>query len=367
MIRVGIVGLGFMGWIHWLAWQKVRGAQVAAICTRDKRRLTGDWRSIRGNFGPPGERVDLSGVAAYGNLDDLLNDPRIDVVDITLPTYLHAETAICALTAGKHVLCEKPMALRLADCRNMVAAERAASGEQGARSKKNSLLPAPCSKLFIAHVLPFFPEYQWARKVIARGKYGGLKGGAFRRVIAEPTWLENFWSPDHIGGPMLDLHIHDAHFIRLLFGMPQEVMAIGRMRDGLAEFWHAQFRFGNPKLVVEATCGTISQQGRAFDHGFEIHLDDATLVFEFAVVGAKGSYLCEPFLLDNRGKVQRPKLSGGDPVDAFAEELREVVACVRDGLSSEVLGAELAQDAMRICESQAESIKRRKPVKLRIA
>ena len=73
MIRVGIVGLGFMGWIHWLAWQKVRGAQVAAICTRDKRRLTGDWRSIRGNFGPPGEQVDLSGIAAYANLDDLLS------------------------------------------------------------------------------------------------------------------------------------------------------------------------------------------------------------------------------------------------------------------------------------------------------
>ena len=125
----------------------------------------------------------------------------------------------------------------------------------------------------IAHVLPFFPEYQWARKVIASGKYGGLKGGAFRRVIAEPTWLEKFWSPDHIGGPMLDLHVHDAHFIRLLFGMPQEVTATGRMRDGLAEFWHAQFRFANPNHVVEATSGTIDQQGRAFDHGFEIHLE----------------------------------------------------------------------------------------------
>ena len=103
-------------------------------------------------------------------------------------------------------------------------------------------------QLFVAHVLPFFPEYQWARKVIASGKYGSLKGGAFRRVIAEPTWLEKFWSPDHIGGPMLDLHVHDAHFIRLLFGMPQEVTATGRMRNGLAEFWHAQFRFADPQL-----------------------------------------------------------------------------------------------------------------------
>ena len=64
---------------------------MAAICTRDKRRLAGDWRGIQGNFGPPGEQVDLSGIAAYDNLDDLLRDERIDVVDITLPTYLHAD------------------------------------------------------------------------------------------------------------------------------------------------------------------------------------------------------------------------------------------------------------------------------------
>jgi predicted dehydrogenase len=347
LIRVGIVGLGFMGWIHWLAWRTVRGAQVAAICTRDKRRRSGDWRGIQGNFGPPGEQVDLRGVAAYGSLDELLADDQIDLVDVTLPTYLHAGAAIRALAAGKHVVCEKPMALRLADCRKMVAA--------AAKARR---------QLFVAHVLPFFPEYQWAHKVVASGKFGGLKGGAFRRVIAEPTWLEKFWSPDHIGGPMLDLHVHDAHFIRLLFGMPQEVVATGRMRDGLAEFWHAQFRFANSNLAVEATCGTIDQQGRAFDHGFEIHLERATLLFEFAVIGGQGRYLCEPVLLDNRGKVQQPKLPGGDPVDAFADELREVVSCVRGDRPSEILGAELAQDAMRICESQAASLKRRKPVRL---
>jgi predicted dehydrogenase len=360
---VGIVGLGFMGWIHWLAWHKVRGAQVAAISTRDKRRLTGDWRGIQGNFGPPGEQVDLSRIAVYDNLDALLHDERVDVVDVTLPTYLHAETSMRALAAGKHVLCEKPMALRLADCGKMVAASKKARRQ-----------------LFVAHVLPFFPEYEWARKVIAGGKYGGLRGGAFRRVIAEPTWLEKFWSPDHIGGPMLDLHVHDAHFIRLLFGMPEEVIATGRIRknrdseklaygrrDHVAEFWHAQFRFADPNVVVEATCGTIGQQGRAFDHGFEIHLDDATIAFEFAVIGGDARYLCEPVLLDNRGKVQRPKLPGGDPVDAFADELREVVSCVRDDRPSEILGADLAQDAIRICEGQAASLNCRKPVRLRPA
>jgi predicted dehydrogenase len=61
--------------------------------------------------------------------------------------------------------------------------------------------------------------------------------------------------------------------------------------------------------------------------------------------------------LDDKGGVQRAGLPGGDPVDAFVNELREVVHCVRDGKTSEILGAILAQDAMRLCERQAESLR----------
>ena len=346
MIRVGIVGVGFMGWIHWLAYQRVAGVRVAAISTRNKRRLAGDWRGIQGNFGPPGEQVDLSGIATYADIDALLADPQIDLVDITLPTSLHADVAIRALQAGKHVLCEKPMALRLTDCRRMVAAAK----------KANRLL-------MIAHVLPFFPEYDWALKTIRGGNYGRVRGGAFRRVIANPAWLKNFWSPEHIGGPMIDLHVHDAHFIRLVFGLPAEVVTVGRLRNGLPEFWHSQFRFADNDLVVEATSGTIDQQGRPFTHAYEIHLERATLAFDFAVIGSEGRYLCEPTLLDNNGGVQRPTLSGGDPIEAFANELREVVRSIRDGKTSEILGAILAQDAMLICEKQSTSLERGRPVK----
>jgi predicted dehydrogenase len=370
LIRVGIVGIGFMGWIHWLAYQKMRGVEVAAICTRDTRRLGGDWRGIQGNFGPPGEKVDLKNVAAYADVDEMLADKRIDLVDITLPTYLHADAAIRALRAGKHVLCEKPMALRLSDCKRMVAAEKAAVGwatPTSNRTRRKSMVGGAHPTrplLFIAHVLPFFPEYEWALKVINSGKYGRVIGGAFRRVIADPSWAKNFWSAEHIGGPMLDLHIHDAHFIRLLFGMPAAVTTQGRVRNGLPAFWHTQFRFADGTLAVEATSGTIDQPGRPFTHGFEIHLEQATLAFEFAVIGGHAGYLCEPVVFDKKGSVQRPKLAGGDPVDAFADELGEVARSIRAGRPSNILGAELAQDAMRICEAQSESLLRKKPVKL---
>jgi predicted dehydrogenase len=347
LIRIGIVGLGFMGWIHWNAYQRVAGAKIVAVSERDAKRLSGDLRGIQGNFGPPGEQLDLSGIQTFADVDDMLANPEIDLVDITLPTALHADIAVRALEAGKHVFSEKPMALRLADCERMVDAAKRA----------NKLL-------MVGHVLPFFPEYDWALKTIRGGQYGAVLGGAFRRVISDPAWLTDFWNPDRIGGPMLDLHVHDAHFIRLVFGMPQEVVTTGRTRDGLPEFWHSQFRFADRNLTVEATSGTISQQGRGFTHAYEIHLERATLIFDFAVIGGDARYLCEPTLLDDKGGVQKANLPGGDPIDAFANELREVVRSVKDNKASETLGAILAQDAIRLCDKQAESLKLGTPVKV---
>ena len=72
MLRVGLVGIGFMGWIHYLSYKKTKGVKLAAVCTRDAKRRAGDWRGIQGNFGPSGEQVDLSGVAKYAQFDALI-------------------------------------------------------------------------------------------------------------------------------------------------------------------------------------------------------------------------------------------------------------------------------------------------------
>ena len=347
MIRVGIVGIGFMGMVHYLTYQKVRGAQIVAICEQDKKRLAGDWRSIKGNFGPQGTRMDLTGVACYSEYEELLADESIDVVDVTLPPALHAPVAAKALRAGKHVFCEKPMALTIPDCRRM---DRAAENSD--------------RLLLVGHVLPFFPEYAWALKTIRSGKYGKLLGGSFKRVIADPSWLAHYWKADQIGGPMLDLHVHDAHFIRLLFGMPHSLLCRGRMRDGLAENWHTQFDYGSEGPVVHAHSGVIAQQGRSFNHGFEIHLEQATLMFEFAVIGKEGMYLCPPTLLTADGKVKRPNLSDGDPMRAFHAEIKEVVRCIRSVEKSPVLDGSLASAAVLLCQKQTESLSKGRLVRL---
>jgi predicted dehydrogenase len=379
MIRIGIAGMGFMGWVHWLAYQRQRRVRVAAVCDRKPHRLAGDWRGVGGNFGPPGRKVDLAGAATYLSIDDLIRDPDVDVIDITLPTALHAEVAVQALAAGKHVICEKPMALSSADCAHMIAAARKSRSAALARqSKRRPAAAAPRKRsgkpgaarsvadprLLVAHVLPFFAEYAWALSAVRSGRFGRLLGGSFKRVIRDPTWIEDYWSPGHIGGPMLDLHVHDAHFIRLLFGRPTSVTTKGRLRGGMPEYWHTLYQFDDRRLIVEAVGGVIDQTGRAFNHGFEIHLEHATLAFEFAVFDGSGRYLCKPLLLGKRGRARQPKLGDDDPIAAFTRELTLALDALRSGRDCELLDPELARDAVRICHAETASLLRGKSMRV---
>jgi len=347
MIRVGIAGIGFMGMVHYLTYQKVRGAKVVALCEKFKKRLAGDWRDIKGNFGPAGRKMDLSGVARYTELDELIHDPNIDMIDVCLPPNQHADVTKRALRAGKHVFCEKPIALCVSDARRMVAmAENA-----------NRIL-------MIGHVLPMFPEYGKAYEVIRSDRYGHLLGGSFRRVISDPSWLPNYYDPEIIGGPMYDLHVHDAHYIRLVCGMPDAVFTTGRMRGRVAEYFTTQFVFEKSPLAVNATSGVISQQGRAFTHAFEIHLERATLLFDFAVINDKPQVLCPLTVLESNGRVTRPKVGSGDPMVAFEAELKEVIRSMRSGVTSPILAAHLARDAVILCQRQTQSLERGRLVRV---
>src|SRR6185295_4488380 len=195
---------------------------------------------------------------------------KIDLVDICLPPGFHADAVVAALKAGKHVCCEKPIALTASDANRMVRAAHTAK-----------------KQLMIGHVLAFFPEFAYAHKAVQSGKYGRLLGGHFKRIISNPLWIKNFFDPKQIGGPMLDLHVHDAHFIRLLCGKPSAVFSCGRMHGDVVEFFSSQFQFPDESLSVTATSGVIQQQGRAFSHGYEIHLEKATLLYDFSVIDGK--------------------------------------------------------------------------------
>jgi predicted dehydrogenase len=205
-------------------------------------------------------------------------------------------------------------------------------------------------------VLPFFPEYAWAREAILSGRYGKLLGGHFKRIISDPQWLKDFFNPQKVGGPVIDLHIHDAHFIRLVCGMPKGVFSRGRMRGDVVEYVDTQFLFEERTPTITAASGVINQQGRAFTHGFEIHLQQATLIYDFSVLDGKPELSMPLTVLTADGRVERPQLGSGDPVDAFVAELDEVSRSITSGQPSPILGGDLARDALLLCHRQSQSV-----------
>lgn len=340
MVRVGLVGIGFMGWIHWLAYQRANGIKVQAIATRDAAKQQGDWTSIKGNFGPPGAQVDLSGVRVYSELEAMLADPDIDVIDICLPPHLHSSAALAAFQHGKHVFCEKPLAVSLQDCEQLVSAAKSA-GKQ----------------LVVGHVLPYFPEFAAVRELVEKQTYGRPIGGYFKRVISDPLWLTDFYDPQRVGGPVIDLHVHDAHFIRMLFGMPSSVTAVGRMRGEVVESFHAVFRFSDPQITVAASSGVIGSQGRPFTHGFELQMEKATAQFDLAAF-ADGQVEIMPLkILDSDGKVVRPSFGPHDDIQGFLGEIDELRRTVESGVPSRLLGGELARDAIAMGHAVTQSVK----------
>ena len=336
MIKVGIVGIGFMGWIHYLAYQSRPDVEVVAIYSRDPVKRSGDWSSIKGNFGPSAGQVDLTGVQVYETFDEILADSNVDLIDLCTPPAAHLPGIIAAAVAGKHVFCEKPLGLTLPDCDQAVEVCQ----QQGVQ-------------LFVGHALPFFSEYQFALQAAQDKRFGQPLGGSFKRVVSDPTWLPDFFDSDIIGGPLLDLHVHDAHFIRLMFGMPSAVHSVGRKRGEVVSYCQSIFEFADTEYCVAAASGVIDQQGRPFSHGYEIHFEQATLQFEFAAFADQPESMPLKVLLAD-GSVERPELGDGDPVFAFEREVGEVVNCLETGRPSTILDATLARDAVEICCLQAQ-------------
>jgi predicted dehydrogenase len=330
-----------MGMIHYLAARNLRGAKVIALCSRDSTKLAGDWRGIRGNFGPPGEMMDLSGVKKYDRLDALLADPEIDLIDICNPTHLHPETAVRALEAGKHVLVEKAIALDPADADRMV--------HVAAKAGKF---------LMVAHVLPFFPEFAFAADVVRGGKYGRLLAAHFVRVISRPDWSKDIGDAAKTGGPAVDLHIHDTHFIALLCGVPGQVFSTGVVEDGVVQHVTTQYLYGPGGPCVSCSSGAIVQKARPFLHGFESYLERATLSYDSAHTPLA--------VFHADGKVETPTLAGGgDATTAFTLEIQSAVDGIATGKEPDLLRGQLARDALVLCHKECQSVLAGEAVRVR--
>jgi predicted dehydrogenase len=255
------------------------------------------------------------------------------MVDICSPTHLHPSMAIAALKAGKHVLVEKSIALDTKSADAMVKTAKS------------------CGKLLmVAHVLPFFPEFAFAAEAIKSEKYGRLQAAHFVRVISKPDWSGDIDDSSKTGGPAVDLHIHDTHFIGLVAGVPGRIFSNGITRnDGSVEFLTTQYLYGDNGPAISCSSGSLNMSGRTFAHGFDIYLEKATITYHSA-----GQPLT---LLTKDGKTKQPTLpGGGDPIIAFTREIQAAVNGVVKGVEPDLLSGILARDALVLCHKEIQSV-----------
>ena len=325
-INVAVAGLGFMGVTHLRVYQKIRNVRIVAVCDRSRTLDQGVLRGVQGNIGTATDLALGAAVKFYRRFDELLSDPAVEVVDICTPTAAHPAQTVAALRAGKHVLCEKPLAQTPAAARKILAAAAAA---------QKILLPAMCMR--------FWPGWAELKAIVAGKKYGAVRAANFRRVSAKPAWGKH---SAHAGGALYDLHIHDTDFVNFLFGRPEKIFATGAT-DAHGNVDHVVTQYFYPRgPVVHAEGSWLLAAG--FNMSFTLHCERATLDFDLAR-GAGALQLAE------RGKkIRSLKLAS---TDGYAGEIRHFIDCVARGKNSSMLPAADAVTALEILHAEEKSVR----------
>ncbi|MBQ3149975.1 MAG: Gfo/Idh/MocA family oxidoreductase [Clostridia bacterium] len=220
MLKVGVVGVGGISGAHIPVWEAMENAELTAIC---------DIRT---------ERMEkYEGKRKYTDFDEMLNNEEFDIIDICLPTYLHADFAVKAMERGINVICEKPISLKEEDVERVYST-----------AEKNNV------KFMVAQVLRFWPEYELLKEIYETKKYGKLLSGTMTRLGCYPRWSWDGWMMDEKRSGLVpfDLHIHDLDFMVYAFGMPK-VSYKYRSKRPDQDFVSVSYDFGEFSINSEAS------------------------------------------------------------------------------------------------------------------
>jgi predicted dehydrogenase len=201
MQRILLVGFGFMGKTHAEVYSLLADACVVGVVDPRGESIRDDLRSSG-----------LGDLPVFADLSSAVCELDFQVADICLPTDLHCAIALQAFAAGKHVFCEKPIALT----RDDAAVMNLAASESGLQ-------------LMVGHCIRFWPEYVELKRVVESGEHGRLLSLSLSRRTGRPGYSIGNWvnQPERCFGAALDLHIHDTDFLMHLLGRPEAVFSQG--------------------------------------------------------------------------------------------------------------------------------------------
>ena len=313
MLKVAVVGVGGISGAHIPVWEEMEDAELIALC------------DIR-----PEQMEEYEGKNRYTDFEEMLNNEEIDILDICLPTFLHADYAIKAMERGINVICEKPISLNEEDIDRVYST-----------AEKYNV------KFMVAQVLRFWPEYELLKEIYDTKKYGKLLSGTMTRLGCYPRWSWDGWMMDEKRSGLVpfDLHIHDLDFMVYAFGIP-EIKYQYRSKLPDQDFFTVNYDFGDFSINTEAswyaTCYPFTAQ-------FRFQFEDAIVANEN---GKMIIYLRDDERIDlseeaegDTGNINLPKS------DAYANEIHYFFDCVVNDKPVEKINPEELRGVLKILKS----------------
>ncbi|WP_053375098.1 Gfo/Idh/MocA family protein [Paenibacillus sp. FJAT-27812] len=324
-MKVVVLGCGGLGHVHADAYTKLEGVELTGVC--DLQTDQADKLS------------EQTGAPAFYSFEQMLANAEFDVISITLPSYLHKEYTLLAAKARKHVICEKPMALSLEDADEMMKC-----------CENNGV------RLFIGHVVRFFPEYVSLKQSLDSGAIGRACVAHASRAGSHPGDAKP-WYKDRArsGGVIVDLMIHDLDFLRWTLGEVKTVYAMLSQNEQL-EYALVTLQFESGAIAnVEANWG--------FPGPFHTKAE---------IAGNAGVVMANS-LKSSSLQIHKHANGTSAPTVAIPEspafkspyelEIEHFIRCIRDG-SEAIVTAKDAYKALEIAYAALESARTGKPVQL---
>ncbi|QKJ86286.1 Gfo/Idh/MocA family oxidoreductase [Paramixta manurensis] len=324
VIRVGVVGAGFMGAMHARVWQQIYGVEVVGVADPDSARCDAlkEW---------------IPGLECYSDFNHMLEQAELDIVSICTKDDFHLAPALAAAKAGTHIFLEKPIAASLEDGEQIIRAVREAG-----------------VKLGIGFLLRFDPRYSRAQEIIASGEAGEISHITARR---NSPAIEG---PARYGGSLpLPLHVtvHDVDMVLWLLKHTTPVSVYAQTTNkrlghlGTEDAVFAIMRFADGTVVnLESSWALPAGSRTLLDAKMSILTTEALFEIE---CGESGLYHASESM--NRYiDTQHWPLSQGEIKGDLREELMAFVSDVRNGTTRVATGEE-ANEALRITLAIMES------------
>jgi UDP-N-acetylglucosamine 3-dehydrogenase len=322
-VRIGILGSGWMGSVHAQCYQRIKGAKVVGVFSRNRERAEA--------------LAKVCSAKAVTESSALIEDPSVDAIDVCVPTANHVEFVVAALKHRKHVFCETPFALRVTESAVMLEAAKQAD------------------RIFMVGLLErSIAQYQHVHEAAARGHLGRVLSITTDRL---GSYLLSEETRKHYADPVLELMTLDFDFIRWMIGPPSSVYATAlETPGGVPGEVSAILNYDTGTSVTVMASG-IMPKGLPFSIGFRVLFEKGAFALKTMFEGAGPP----------KNWFQFYSAEGAHPLtidehDPYEQELRYFVNSILCEADPGLLDAQHAAEALKLSLATLQSAKEGKAI-----